>query len=40
MARSSSLSDEEILEIVAREIEGFKRLIRGHERLLQAIGEL
>lgn len=40
MARSRRLSDEEILEIVAREIEGFKKLVRGHERLLMAIGEL
>ncbi len=40
MARSKRLSDKEILEIVSREIEGFKRLIRGHEKLLKAIGNL
>ena len=40
MAKSERLSDKEILEIVSREFENFKKLIKGHEKLLWAIGEL
>lgn len=40
MVKSERLSDKEILEIVSRELEGFSKLIKGHERLLRAIGEL
>jgi len=35
-----SLDDKETLEILKRELEYFNRLVKGHEKLLQAIGEL
>ncbi len=40
MAQSASLGDKEICEIVSSELDRFVRLIRGHERLLAAIGGL
>jgi hypothetical protein len=40
MAKSESSSDKERREIVSEEIERFKSLIKGHEKLLAAIGEL
>ena len=40
MAKSKRLSDEDILKIISREIGDFKRLIKGHEKLLKAIAQL
>ena len=38
--RSKDLNDEEALEVVSQEINHFNKLIRGHEKLLEAIGKL
>ncbi len=40
MAKSGNLKDEERYKIVIEEIRKFKKLIKGHEKLLRAIGEL
>jgi hypothetical protein len=40
MEKSENLSDNERYEFVVEEIERFKKLIRGHEKLLAAIGNL
>ena len=40
MGKSESSKDKERKEIVSEEIERFKNLIKGHEKLLTAIGEL
>ena len=40
MAKSENLNDKERMEIVSEEIKRFKNLIKGHEKLLIAIGEL
>ena len=40
MAKSENLSDKDKCEIVLKEIEDFKKLIKGHEKLLKAIGSL
>ena len=43
MARSENLTDltdEMRYKIVAEEISNFKKLIKGHEKLLEAIGKL
>lgn len=40
MGKSGNSGDENRYKIVAEEIEEFKRLIKGHEKLLRAIGEL
>ena len=40
MAKSENLSDKEVCEIVLRELEEFKKLIKGHEKILEAIGNL
>ncbi|HLC65253.1 MAG TPA: hypothetical protein VJI46_03970 [Candidatus Nanoarchaeia archaeon] len=40
MVKSESLSDRERLEILSEELEKFENLIRGHRKLLKAIGEL
>jgi hypothetical protein len=40
MEKSKSSNDKEKYEIVSEEIERFKNLIKGHEKLLAAIGEL
>ena len=40
MAKSGNSNDKERREIVSEEIEHFKNLIKGHEKLLTAIGEL
>jgi len=40
MEKSESSKDKERKEIVSEEIERFKNLIKGHEKLLTAIGEL
>ncbi len=40
MEKSNRLSDKQRYEIVAEEIATVKKLIKGHEKLLKAIGEL
>lgn len=40
MAQSESLGDKEICEIVSNELERFSKLVRGHAKLLAAIGSL
>ncbi len=40
MEKSENLTDSEICKIVSREIENFKKLIKGYEELLEAIGKL
>ena len=40
MVRSKNLDDKKKYEIVLKELEEFKRLIKGHEKLLKAIGNL
>ena len=38
--RSKDFNDKEAFEVVSREINSFNKLIRGHEKLLEAIGRL
>ena len=40
MARLKTSGDKGVYEIVSREIEHFKKLIKGHEKILEAIGKL
>ena len=40
MSKSENLSDEVKYQIVAEEIEEFRKLVEGHRKLLMAIGEL
>ena len=40
MAKSGNSKDEERYRVVSEEIEEFKKLVKGHEKLLRAIGEL
>ena len=40
MEKSKNLNDKRKSEIVVEEIEHFKRLIKGHKKLLEAIGNL
>ena len=40
MAKSESLKDKERYEVVAEELEKFKKLISGHKKFLTAIGNL
>ena len=40
MVKFGNSKDKERMEIVSQEIEKFKNLIKGHEKLLVAIGEL
>lgn len=40
MAKSGNSKDSLRLRIVSEELEAFNRLIKGHEKLLQAIGKL
>jgi hypothetical protein len=40
MEKSKALSDKEKCEILVKEIEEFKKLMKGHEKLLAAIGKL
>jgi hypothetical protein len=34
------LTDAEVLEVVQRELEHFNKVVKEHEKLLRAIGEL
>jgi len=40
MKKIESLKDRIALKIASKEIEHFKKLIRGHEKILEAIGKL
>ena len=40
MDRSKNLKDKTRYKIVIEEIERFKKLVRGHKKLLAAIGNL
>ena len=40
MGKLENLSDKERYEIVSAEIKKFQKLVKGHERLLEAIGRL
>lgn len=40
MGKSENLSDKERYEILTEELEHFEKLVKGHEKLLVAIGEL
>ncbi len=40
MEKLENLKDEERAKIVVEEIEKFKKLIKGHEKILYAIGKL
>ena len=40
MAKSKNLKDKEKLKIIKKEIEKFNKLVKGHEKLLKAIGKL
>ncbi|HLC19318.1 MAG TPA: hypothetical protein VJK72_00220 [Candidatus Nanoarchaeia archaeon] len=38
--KSENSKDKIVCEIVARELQKFSELVKGHEKLLKAIGEL
>ena len=40
MVKSENLSDKEKYQVVSKEIERFNALVKGHEKILRAIGEL
>ncbi|VVB98863.1 Uncharacterised protein [uncultured archaeon] len=40
MGKSRNSKDEQRCKIVAEELQEFNKLIKGHEKLLKAIGEL
>ena len=40
MAKSESSNDKVVYEIVAAELARFQKIVKGHEKLLQAIGQL
>ena len=40
MAKYVHSKDKKVYEQVVKELEHFKELVKGHEKLLQAIGEL
>jgi len=40
MAKSGNSKDSEKYKIVSRELKEFGKLVKGHEKLLQAIGKL
>jgi len=40
MAKSENSKDKKACEIMSEEIKKFKELIKGHEKILRAIGEL
>ena len=40
MEKSGNLGDKEVREIVSKELERFRHLIEGHEKLLRAIAAL
>ncbi len=40
MGKSGNSRDESRYKVVEEEIQEFKKIIKGHEKLLKAIGEL
>ena len=40
MVKSENLNDKQRYKIVVQEIEKFMKLIKGHEKILEAIGRL
>ena len=40
MEKFEHLNDEQVSAIVLKELESFRKLIQGHEKLLEAIGIL
>ena len=40
MVKSENLKDEEKYQIVAEELSSFEKLVKGHRKLLEAIGSL
>ncbi len=40
MAKSRNLKDSERYKIVLEEVQQFNKLVKGHKKLLAAIGEL
>jgi len=40
MEKSKNSKDNETHKIVLKELERFKKLVEGHKKLLQAIGQL
>ena len=40
MAKSNSSKDRKVYEVVLKELEHFKELVKGHKKLLLAIGDL
>ena len=40
MAKLENLTDEERLQIVKEELTRFKKIVKGHEKILEAIGKL
>lgn len=40
MAESKHFTDKERLQIVQEELERFEKLVKGHRKLLEAIGKL
>ncbi len=40
MAKSENLKDKEAYKIVSHELDRFMSLVKGHEKILEAIGKL
>ena len=40
MVKSENLKDKQKYQLVVKEIEQFMKLIKGHEKILEAIGKL
>ena len=40
MVKSESSKDKEVYKTVLKEIEHFQNIVKGHEKILQAIGKL
>ena len=40
MAKSKSSKDKEVYEILSQEISKFNHLVKGHDKILQAIAKL
>ena len=40
MVKSKNLKDSERLEIVREEVDNFNKLVKGHRKLLEAVGKL
>lgn len=40
MEKYENLKDEDVCKLVSKELKKFNKLVRGHEKLLTAIGNL